>query len=241
MTLMDQFTSPVFWAALGNIILVNIVLSGDNAVVIAMAARALPAPQQRRAIFFGSAAAIVLRIVLTIFAIEMLSLPYLKLVGAVLLFYIGAQLLAEEEEEEAGIDVHATLAAAIRTILLADLIMSLDNVLGVAAASHGNIMLLVAGLAISIPLIIFGSTLVLRLMERVPFIIVLGAALLGYLAGEMLFADAAIAPWVDAYFPRHDLPLPAVDSHLSGPGLVGAIGVVVVGHWIARRKERRAS
>jgi YjbE family integral membrane protein len=236
---MDQFAVPAFWAALGNIILVNIVLSGDNAVVIAMAARALPHRQQRQAIFFGSAAAIVLRIVLTIFALELLALPYLKIVGAVLLFYIGAQLLAEEEEEEAGIDVHATLAGAIRTILLADLVMSLDNVLGVAAASKGNLLLLVAGLAISVPLIVFGSTLVLKLMERVPFIIVLGAALLGYLSGEMLFSDAAIAPWIEANLPQYDLPLPALDTHLSGPGLIGAIGVVIVGHWLAKRKEMR--
>ncbi|TFW09226.1 TerC family protein [Oxalobacteraceae bacterium OM1] len=234
---MDQLASPAFWAALGNIILVNVVLSGDNAVVIAMAARALPPMQQRRAIFFGSGAAIVLRIVLTIFALEMLTLPYLKVVGAVLLFYIGAQLLAEEEEEEAGVPVHTTLASAIRTILLADLVMSLDNVLGVAAASKGNVALLVAGLAISIPLIVFGSTLVLKLMERVPFIIVLGAALLGYLSGEMLFSDTAVAPWIDANLPRHDIDLPALDTHLSGPGILGAIGVVLVGHWIARRKD----
>jgi YjbE family integral membrane protein len=158
---MDQLASPLFWVALGNIIIVNIVLSGDNAVVIALAARSLPPRQQRLAIFYGSAAAIVLRVILTIFALQLLSLPYLKLVGAILLFYIGMQLLADEEEE-GEVKIHSGLAGAIKTILLADLVMSLDNVLGVAAAAKGNITLLVLGLAISIPLIIFGSTLILK-------------------------------------------------------------------------------
>ncbi|HEX7650334.1 MAG TPA: TerC family protein [Noviherbaspirillum sp.] len=236
---MEFLASPLMWAALGNIILVNIVLSGDNAVVIAMAARGLPPAQQRKAIVFGSAAAILLRVVLTIFALQLLALPYLKIAGAILLFWIGAQLLAEEENEEQGIAVHASLAAAIRTILIADLIMSLDNVLGVAAASKNNIALLTAGLAISIPLIVFGSTLVLKLLERVPFLIVLGAALLGYLAGEMLFSDPAIAPWVAVNMPRHDIALAVSGSFLSGPGLVGAIAVVLVGHWMSRRDARR--
>lgn len=227
------------WTALGNIILVNIILSGDNAVVIAMAARGLPQAQQRKAVIFGSVAAILLRIVLTIFALQLLMLPYLKIIGAILLFWIGAQLLAEEEEGERGMAVHASLAAAIRTILVADLIMSMDNVLGVAAASKGDITLLVIGLAISIPLIVFGSTLVLQLMERVPFLVVLGSALLGYLAGEMLFSDAALQPWIDANLPRHDVVFHQFDAHLSGPGLLGAIGVVLVGHWIFRRDSSK--
>lgn len=232
---MSLLSSPAMWAALGNIILVNIVLSGDNAVVIALAARGLPEAQQRKAIVFGSAAAIVLRVVLTIFALELLQLPYLKIIGAILLFCIGAQLLAEEEEEEEGMAVHATLMSAIRTILVADFVMSLDNVLGVAAASRGNIVLLVAGLAISIPLIVFGSTLVLKMMERIPFLIVLGAALLGYLSGEMLVSDVAIAPWLESNLPRHDIALAALGTQLSGPGILGAIGVVLAGHLIFRR------
>jgi YjbE family integral membrane protein len=232
-------SSPLFWAALGNIILVNIVLSGDNAVVIALAARSLPPRQQRRAIFFGSAAAIVMRIILTIFALKLLTLPFLKIVGAVLLFYIGAQLLADEEEE-GDVKQHATLASAVKTILLADLVMSLDNVLGVAAAAKGDVTLLVLGLAISIPLIVFGSTLILRLMERFPLIIVLGAALLGYLAGDMLFSDTAIVPWVDSHLPHHDMVVPGAGMQISVPGLLAAVAVVLTGHWMARRDKARA-
>src|SRR5262249_20347833 len=157
-------TSAAFWAALGSIIWVNILLSGDNAVVIALAARSLPPHQQKKAIFFGSAAAIVLRIVLTLIAVEMLKWPWLKIVGGLLLVYIGVSLLLEEDdgEDEGGEQGNASLLAAIRTILVADLVMSLDNVLAVAAAAKGDTVLLVLGLAISIPLIIFGSTLLLK-------------------------------------------------------------------------------
>ena len=223
--MIEQLTSAGFWLALGNIILVNIVLSGDNAIVIALAARGLPPAQQRRAILYGSAAAIVLRILLTLFAVTLLSLPYLKIIGAVLLFYIGAQLLSEEDGK-GHMDAHGTLAAAVRTILVADLVMSLDNVLGVAAAAKGNLTLLVAGLVISIPLIVFGSGLILRLMQRVPVIIILGAALLGYLAGEMLFSDVALQPWIAAHLPLHDIAVPHAPIVLSLPGLVLAACVV---------------
>lgn len=229
---MEMFSTAAFWIALGNIILVNIVLSGDNAVVIAMAARSLEPAQQKKAIFYGSAAAIVMRVILTIFALQLLTLPYLKLVGAILLFYIGLQLLAEEDEE-GHVTHHASLMGAIKTILIADLVMSLDNVLGVAAAANGNVTLLVAGLAISIPLIIFGSTLILRLMERFPVIITLGAALLGYLSGEMLFSDTALLPTIESWFPHHEFSL--MGLHLSIPGLIGAVAIVLVGHWLARR------
>jgi YjbE family integral membrane protein len=230
---MEFLTSPAFWAALGNIILVNIVLSGDNAVVIALASRSLPPKQQRNAIIYGSAAAIVMRIILTIFALQLLTLPYLKIVGAFLLVYIGVQLLADSDEE-GDIKEHSTLGAAIKTILIADLVMSLDNVLGVAAAAKGNVTLLVLGLAISIPLIVFGSALILKLMERFPIIITLGAALLGYLAGEMLFSDAALVPWIAANIPHHEF------LGLSIPGLVGAAIVVVVGHWLGKRANENS-
>src|SRR6476469_4544989 len=147
---MVMLSDASFWVALGNIILVNIVLSGDNAVVIAMAARTLPHDQQKKAVLYGSAGAILMRIMLTIFALQLLTLPYLKLIGGVLLFWIGLQLLVEEEEGD-QVKHHATLWDAIRTILIADLVMSLDNVLGVAAAAKGNVPLLIMGLAISIP------------------------------------------------------------------------------------------
>jgi len=235
---MELLSTAGFWAALGNIILINIVLSGDNAVVIALAAKSLPPRQKRLAILYGSAAAIILRIVLTIFALQLLTLPYLKLVGAVALFYIGVQLLAEDDGEE-QVEGHSNLWGAIKTILIADLVMSLDNVLGVAAAANGNLVLLIIGLAISVPLIVFGSTLVLKLMEKFPIIITLGAALLGYLAGEMLFSDTAVEPWIAANIPHHQIPLFG-SSHLSIPGIVLAIGVVAIGSWIAKRHKKPA-
>lgn len=234
---MTMLSDPAFWIALGNIILVNIVLSGDNAVVIAMAARTLPPRKQKQAVLFGSIGAIVMRIVLTVFALQLLTLPYLKLVGGILLFWIGLKLLIEEEEGGA-VKEHATLWDAIRTILVADLVMSLDNVLGVAAAAEGSVTLLVAGLAISIPLIVFGSSLILKLMERFRAIIVLGAALLGYLAGEMLFSDTAAQPWVDAWFPHHDLALAGIGMEVSVPGVCGALLLLALGRWVASRRPQ---
>src|SRR5262245_54268621 len=181
---------PVFWTALLKIIGVNIVLSGDNAVVIALAARSLPAKQQKQAIFWGSGAAIVMRIILTIFAVALLALPWLKLIGSVLLLWIGVKLLIPEDEDP---DIQASdkLWPAIKSILIADLVMSLDNVIAVAAAAGNSYTLLIIGLAISIPLVIFGATLLLKLMERWPVIITIGAALLGFVAGEMGWEDKA--------------------------------------------------
>lgn len=224
-----DLSSGAFWAALGSIILANVVLSGDNAVVIALAARSLPPQQQKKAIFWGSGAAIVMRIVLTLIAVEMLKWPWLKVVGAVLLVYIGVSLLQEDEGE--GGDAHETggMVAAIRTILVADLVMSLDNVLAVAAAAKGDTALLVIGLAVSIPLIIFGSTLLLKVMERFPIIITLGAALLGFLAGEMLLTDPAVTGRFGEL--SHDV--------VNGAGAVGAVLVVGIGMWLQRRARQR--
>ena len=193
-----NFTSAEFWIALLQIIGVNIVLSGDNAVVIALAARGLPAQQQARAVAWGSGAAVVMRIVLTIVAVELLRMPYLKLVGAVLLLWIAVKLLIPGKESEGHGTASSSLASAVRTILLADLVMSLDNVIAVAAAAKGSTVLLIVGLAISIPLVVFASRLLLTLMDRVPVIITLGAALLGWVAGEMAVSDPVAKGWVDA-------------------------------------------
>ena len=222
-----ELTSPAFWAALGSIILANILLSGDNAVVIAMAARTLPAHRQKKAIFFGSAAAIVMRIVLTLIAVQILKWPFLKIIGGVLLVYIGVTLLLDQGDGgEQGAQANTGLMSAIRTILIADLVMSLDNVLAVAAAAKGNTLLLVLGLGISIPLIIFGSTLLLKVMERFPVIITLGAALLGFLAGEMVFTDPAATQRLG------DLPHALVNA----AGVVGALLVVALGKVLQRRQ-----
>ena len=221
--------SVEFWLALLQIIGINIVLSGDNAVVIALAARSLPAKEQKQAVMWGSGAAVVLRIVLTLVAIELLQLPYLKLVGAGLLLWVGIQLLLPEKEHETGRDVAAAgMGAAVRTILLADLVMSLDNVIAVAAAAKGSLVLLVAGLLVSIPLVIFGSTYLMRFMERWPIIITLGGALLGWVAGEMAVTDPLVRDWVDASARWLHYVLP----------IGGAVVVVSVGRWMAARAKR---
>ncbi len=219
---MELFDGPGFWVPLGQIIMINIVLSGDNAVVIAMASRALPARQQKQAILFGSFGAIALRVILTFFAVLLLGLPFLKIIGSALLGWIGVKMLIPEDAE-VELDGHAHLWAAIKTIIIADFIMSLDNVLGVAAAAKGSVLLLVIGLGISIPLIIYGSTLVLKLMNRYPIIVTVGGAVLGWVAGEMLITDPAINLWVENN--AHWL-------HTLSPGLA-ALGVVGTGKWLA--------
>ena len=219
-----DLSSPIFWSAFGSIVLANIVLSGDNAVVIAMAARTLQPAQRGKAIFWGSAAAIVMRILLTIVAIQLLSLPYLKMVGALLLVYIGVDLLSGGEDGDGeGKEING-MAAAIRTILIADLVMSLDNVLAVAAAAKGNMPLLVLGLLVSIPLIIFGATLLTKVMERFPIIITIGAALLGFLAGEMLLTDPAVTGYLGA----------VSETIVTLAGIAGAVLVVALGTWKSR-------
>lgn len=226
-----EFTSAAFWAALGSIIVANILLSGDNAVVIALAARALPPHQQKKAIALGSGAAIVLRVVLTIVASQLLRLPFLKILGSLALMYIGVDLLADGDDDGHVGEANTGLMAAVRTILVADLVMSLDNVLAVAAAAQGNTTLLVLGLTISIPLIIFGSTLLLKVMERFPIIVTLGAALLGFLAGEMLLSDPAITDRLG------DVPHLVVNI----AGAIGAVLVVLIGKMRARRAATQAA
>ena len=221
------YDSPDFWISLMQIIGVNIVLSGDNAVVIALAARGLPAHQQRRAVAWGSGAAVVMRIALTIVAVELLRLPYLKLIGAGLLLWIAVQLLLPEHEGDGHGAATSGMAAAIKTILLADLVMSLDNVIAVAAAAKGSTLLLVIGLAISIPLVVFASQLLLVLMGRFPVIITIGAALLGWVAGDMAVSDPIVKTWVDGQ---------AAYLHWLAP-LAGAIAVVLIGRWLAARKS----
>ena len=226
-----DLTSAAFWAALGSIILADVILSGDNAVVIALAARSLPPQQQKRVIFFGGLAAIVLRSVLTVIAVHLLQWPYLKVVGALLLLYIGISLLSEDAGEPSEHKPVDGMLAAIRTILVADFVMSLDNVLAVAAAAKGDTVLLVIGLAVSIPLIIFGSTLLVKVMDRFPIIITLGAGMLGYLAGEMMFTD----PGLTGHF--GEMPHAVVVA----AGVVGAAFVVAVGLWLQRRSRERGA
>jgi len=221
---MDYLQTADFWIGLVKIVWINIILSGDNAVVIAMAARSLPAAQQKKAVIFGSGAAVVLRILLTVVAAKLLALPYLQILGGALLLWIGVQLLGDEDEDNGEEKQYGSMLAAVRTILLADLVMSLDNVIAVAAAAQGSMVLLILGLAISIPLVIFGSTLMIKLMERFPIIIMLGAALIGWVGGETIVSDVALRgalaanPWL----------------HYAGAA-AGAVFVVVFGKWQQRR------
>ncbi len=226
---MEFLSNPVFWLALGQIIWINIILSGDNAVVIALAARSLPPVQQKQAIIWGSAGAVILRILLTFIAAYLLQWKYVQLVGGLLLLYIGVQLLMEEDDgEEGGEAKPVSFMGAVRTILIADLVMSLDNVIGVALAAkidgQINYTLLVLGLAISIPLVVFGSNIMIKLMERFPIIIVLGAALIGWVAGDAISHDPALA----GFFAGNKLLAYGVKA-------LCAVFVVVVGKWLAGR------
>ena len=226
---MELLHNADFWIGLIKIVWINIILSGDNAVVIALAARSLPPAQQKKAVLFGSGAAVVLRIVLTVVAAKLLALPYLQIAGGLMLLWIGVQLLGSEEDGEGESKEYGSMLAAVRTILIADLVMSLDNVIAVAAAAQGDTTLLILGLAISIPLVIFGSTLMIKLMERFPIIIIFGAALIGWVAGETIVSDVALKnvllanPWL----------------HYAA-AVVGALLVVTVGKLLQARGSKAA-
>jgi YjbE family integral membrane protein len=240
--MLEDLVSQAFWIGLLKIIGVNVILSGDNAVVIALAARSLPPQQQKKAVFWGAGAAVILRIVLTIFAAVLLALPWLKIVGSLLLFWIGVKLLIPEDGDD---DVKASdqLFAAIKTILIADLVMSLDNVIAVAAAAGGHMGLLIIGLAISIPLVIFGATLLIKLMERFPVIITLGAGLIGWVAGEMLVADGALKGWFTGMGVEYRGEQPYVGGWSLEiiAAVIGFAIVVLVGKWLAARHEAPAA
>ena len=221
---MEWLHSTDFWIGLLKIVWINIILSGDNAVVIALAARSLPPAQQKKAVFFGSGAAVVLRIALTVVAAKLLAMPFLQIVGGLLLLWIGVQLLMDEEGGEQEAAGSGSLMAAVRTILVADLVMSLDNVIAVAAAAKGDMVLLILGLAISIPLVVFGSTLMIKLMGRFPVIISLGAALIGWVGGETIVSDAALQTVVVDYPWLH-----------YASAVLGAILVIGLGRKLGKR------
>ncbi|MES2771146.1 MAG: TerC family protein [Pseudomonadota bacterium] len=230
--MIELINTPGFWAAVLQIIAIDILLSGDNAIVIALACRSLPPKQRRLGIFWGVVGAISLRVVLTFFAVGLLSLPWLKLIGGALLLWIGIQLLIPEASDEPNIKPADHLWGAIRTIIIADFVMSLDNVIGVAAAAKDNVYLLAFGLLLSVPLIAWSSQLVLKVMERFPVVIVLGAGLLGWVAGGMMLGDVAISAWVKLQL----VAWPQV--HYLVPALCTVL-VVVAGKALERRMLRR--
>ncbi len=231
--------TPEFWVAVGQIIMIDILLGGDNAVVIALACRKLPPHQRTRGILWGTAGAIVLRVVLIYFALTLLAIPFLKLVGAALLVWIGIKLLAPDPDDAHGnINASDKLLAAIKTIIVADLVMSIDNVIAIAgaaqgAADHHEMPLVIFGLVISIPIIVWGSQLVIKLMDRFPSIITLGGMLLGWIAGTMLVSDPALArPETLDWMPKIDQ---SNDAIKYGAGVAGALLVLGLGKWTAAR------
>lgn len=209
--------------------LVNSVLSGDNAVVIALAARNLPPQHQKQAILWGSGGAIVLRVMLTAVAVQLLKIPYLQFLGGLLLVWIAVRLLVESDQEKGTHHAHSDLLGAVKTILIADVVMSLDNTLAIAGVAKGNWTLLIAGLALPIPLIVVGSTVIMKIMDRFPVVVYGGAALIAWTAGEMIDSDQAIQPFLPHLF--HGTPyLP----------ILLTVGVVAFGWWSNINKARSA-
>ena len=230
---MEAFTTASFWIAVGQIILIDILLGGDNAVVIALACRGLPPKQRRLGIIYGTAGAIVLRVVLIAFALALLAVPYLKLVGALLLVWIGVKLLVPQDEDEHGnISSSDKLWGAVKTVIVADLVMSVDNVLAIAGAAESagqhQLGLVIFGLLVSIPIIVAGSQIVLKLMDRFPVIITLGGMLLGWIAGQMAFTDPGLKDY-----------LPAGKAFEYGAALAGALLVLAIGKFLQARRPQQ--
>jgi YjbE family integral membrane protein len=228
-----DFSSPAFWIAVGQIILIDILLGGDNAVVIALACRRLPPELRAKGVMWGVVGAVGARIILIFFALQLLALPYLKAVGALLLLWIGVKLMLPEDEDGHGkLEGGTTLWSAVRTVIVADAVMSLDNVIAVAAAADGHLGLVIFGILVSVPIIVWGSKFVLMLIDRFPLVVVLGAALLGWIAGGMLVEDMAWKAWYEAQPPWFG----------RAAALAGALFVVLLGKLIvARRAAPRAA
>jgi YjbE family integral membrane protein len=195
-----EMQQPAFWVAVGKIIWINVLLSGDNALVIALACRGLEPRQRLWGMILGAAAAVVLRIIFTGIVATLMGLPYLKLVGGLALIVIAAKLLVPEEEDEDGVRSASHLWAAVQIVVVADIVMSLDNVIAVAAAANGSVPLLVLGLAISVPLIVAGAALIMALLNRLPVLVWAGAALLGWIAGDVIATDPAVHPVLQRFF-----------------------------------------
>jgi YjbE family integral membrane protein len=241
---MEQFLTPEFWLAVGQIIMIDILLGGDNAVVIALACRKLPEAQRRAGILWGTAGAIGLRVVLIFFALTLLKLPFLKIVGALLLLWIGIKLLTPEDDGDHAIQASDKLWAAVKTVIVADFVMSLDNVIAIAGAaetaSAGHQMpLVIFGLLVSIPIIVWGSQMVIKLMDRFPVVITIGGMLLGWIAGTMAVTDPALVGWLANATGAAATPgaEPQVGAAVRyGAGVAGALLVLAAGKLMANRK-----
>jgi YjbE family integral membrane protein len=228
---MPDISTAAFWIAILQIITIDILLGGDNAVVIALACRKLPDAQRNKGIFWGVVGAIGLRIVMIFFALQLLSIPWLKIVGALFLFWIGVKLLLPEDEHHSDIAAANSLAGAIKIVMVADALMSLDNVIAVAGAANGSMLLVGFGIAVSIPIVVWGSQLVMKLMDRYPGVIAAGGALLGWIGGGMIVSDPALPANLLA-------PLPHANTLAAA---TGAVLVVLIGKWLAARATPRAA
>lgn len=230
---MLEFFGMLHWGALFQIVLIDILLGGDNAVVIALACRNLPRKQRMQGILWGTAGAIILRVALIAFALVLLDIPFLKIVGAALLVWIGIKLLAPAEDEHGNVTGGTSIISAVRTIIVADFAMSLDNVIAIAGAAQNahadhQLYYVIFGLCLSVPIIVWGSTLVLKLIDRFPFVVTFGAGLLGWIAGGMLITDVFVVEQLGP--PGTALKL-AVEA-------AGAALVIIVGKWLLARKRR---
>jgi YjbE family integral membrane protein len=239
---MEALMTPEFWIAVGQIIMIDILLGGDNAVVIALACRKLPPNLRTKGILWGTFGAIVLRVILIFFALTLLAIPFLKLVGAALLVWIGVKLLAPEDDDAHGsIEGSDKLWAAVKTVIVADLVMSVDNVIAIAGAAQGaggehQMPLVIFGLLVSIPIIVWGSQLVIKLMDRFPIIITLGGMLLGWIAGTMAVSDPAVAnPAAWTWVPK----VPQTDTIKYAAGIGGALLVLAIGKVLVMRRPKQ--
>jgi YjbE family integral membrane protein len=229
-----ELFSTAWWSALLAIILIDLVLAGDNAIVIALAARSLPPHLQKKAIVWGTVGAIAVRSVMTIGVVWLLKIPGLMLVGGLGLLWIAYKLLADTGESEEHGPVASTFWGAMKTIVVADALMGIDNVLGVAGAAHGSFDLVVIGLLISVPIVVFGSTIVLKLVERFPIIIQAGAAVLAFTAAKMIVGE----PLLDAVFDPPEMVHTAARWTTYAVSVAGVLGL---GWWVNRQRQPRTS
>ena len=237
---MELLQDPAFWLAVGQIILIDILLGGDNAIVIALACRGLPEHQRRQGIFWGTMGAIVIRIALIGVALTLLGIPFLKLFGAAVLLWIGVKLLTEEDDGH-EVDASEKLWGAVKTIVLADLVMSVDNVIGVTAAAEAGggdhkLALVAFGLLVSIPVVVWGSTFVIRLMDRFPWVVTLGGMLMGWIAGTMAVTDPGLLEYLPFMLNEHGKVFAGL---YYGAGGVGAVSVVVAAKWVHNHRSKQ--
>ncbi|MFC3693774.1 TerC family protein [Chenggangzhangella methanolivorans] len=241
------FDQPAFWISLMQIIWIDLLLSGDNAVVIALACRKLPADQRKMGILLGAGAAVGLRIIFAFFITFLLGVPFLKIAGGVLLFWIAIKLATDEHEEHADVEASSNLWGAVRTIAIADAVMSLDNVVAIAAAAKGHPELFIFGLLLTIPLIIMGSTLLSTILQKYPFLVWLGAALLGWIAGEMILGDVLVVGWLQGFDPALVVPDPETQGQFTAvkwlhyaAAAAGAAIVIALAYFVKRKKHATA-